>query len=1285
MKKQNNKKLNKKAFLFTMDAFFASLLLVGALVMLSQVHVQKSSTENMEFLSQDVLETLSTVKINEIKDSNDFVKKEFKAGNISNLNNTILVQIGEYWAINRPDKARALARSILDDLVPDSYGFNISIEGDVIYNKSGKNLSNAISTSRMISGIEKGKPIQGSTSDAFLKSIRNKPSSVYLYFGGFVGQGNITGQLFVPPVDNVTQIIMELQVGTTYRLYINGEQCNESGADTIFNPSPPTVQNMTADIWDITHCNKSINRSGGLNNFTFLFSSINGAYIGGGYIRVSYRTDEFQEIDYGVNVTRFYLPGIEGIVNLFDSFYVPGELRNLSMHLHYIANHSDSNYTFYVTIGNQTIYWDNDSEHVVDINFTDSNFSMLNYSAMNSSTIPIRIGFENVSFQQVVTGGEGFGDIVLITDLSGSMGDRFDSGSSGNDRGCNDPNLYDSDTSRISVARCVENIFVDQVLENNTLNRIGLVGYGTQVYGDVDQLTNNEIRIKNNISSYLPYTSPNYWTCVSCGEYGAIEMLLNPPPAQLHKDVWRFNQDWQFSAPDPGWDMLGYDDSLWNEGQTPFGFGGGELTTIGDYNTTVNLWEHFNDDEGVPNDFSSGILNQTGNSFGLGTLAQYDGWDTQDGGIYGGDGNVVTINGLVNVGGGDFEQRITINGPSTSSPYPHETGAGAYGIQFNVTDTMISVLNDGGYVVLSFDYAWDDRGYWENTDQVWIKARITNTTGSFFDLGSNLDGFGTGSPDSGADSTIEVFTKNDPDGDESDFFSQDITDYISDSGFYYLDIGAKSYRNYYDDDGEFEFDNIQMIFVNRTGDTYYRNTFTMTNLGRFSDARLSVASDDYAEVYLNGYLLSDDSPKHTASYWNVDRIPVAMANFTEGVNLLAVKLTNDDNQTGFFDLELTANMTNRQKAMVIMSDGQANHCHGPDDVVFPFVDTNGQSGNCADAWAEDETIEFARYAANVLNISVYTVFFGNASLIGGADNLNDTACVQNCSHFYTSENVSGLADVYQDIADSILTGFSSRQSQVIVVAAGGDYEESILLPDSYIEINYSPIVEKPATNEISLSFESPKFENCTPQVDIPTGIRVIDSKLISYSGHHWTDYVGVNDVEVFNLSHYNNVTYISLGDPFVVQIPPNLLVPGAINNITLKTGDEPTLNTNCSENNSLQYVGMINASTGRTNVLPGTEGCNWTVESEDLENVTIKIPKSYNGSKNCNYTNASIFYDSNSTYDMAVYQLLSGLDFDRDGRTIINLVEENLEIKVILVTGLPFQWGPSVIEAHVWQ
>jgi len=321
------------------------------------------------------------------------------------------------------------------------------------------------------------------------------------------------------------------------------------------------------------------------------------------------------------------------------------------------------------------------------------------------------------------------------------------------------------------------------------------------------------------------------------------------------------------------------------------------------------------------------------------------------------------------------------------------------------------------------------------------------------------------------------------------------------------------------------------------------------------------------------------------------------------------------------------------------------------------------------------------------DVSIFSVAFGTSVGADGIKALNMSASCDNTSHFYNSNNISGLSDIYDKLADTINSEHFKTESQTIVFSSGS-FAASTLYPDSYILYNYSTSVIPPSPGEIELTFESSKFSSCNDSIEIPEGVRVIGAKIVSYSGPHWTDYLSIDNIEVFNLSKYNS-KYITLGDPFIINIPSEYLNTSGKHNISLKTGDTPATNTGCSLNNSIIYNALIPSTISRSEILPNVVGCKWIVESEANENTTILIPPNYVGSKVCYYTNSTQTYNLSSNfddaYDLAVYNIFRQLDVDNDGRIIVSLAAEDLEVVVLTVGGLPYMWGPSMLNLEVWQ
>jgi hypothetical protein len=216
---------------------------------------------------------------------------------------------------------------------------------------------------------------------------------------------------------------------------------------------------------------------------------------------------------------RYWFPGIYGLLNLYDSFYVPGIFENMSIHLHY-----RNNYTTYLMIGNYTVYENSSTgEHIIDLNDTQisSNFgSKVNLiNAASNKTIPIRLGTNSTLVMKQPSA-----DVILITDLSGSMDWRMDNSNTGNIvTNCNSPAINNPSTKRISVAKCLDMNFTDIIMSASG-NRMGLVGFNDNAYINTSGLGSTRNQLINHINnSYL--NNPSGGTCICCAINRAYQIL----------------------------------------------------------------------------------------------------------------------------------------------------------------------------------------------------------------------------------------------------------------------------------------------------------------------------------------------------------------------------------------------------------------------------------------------------------------------------------------------------------------------------------------------------------------------------------------------------------------------------------------------------------------------------------------------------------------------------------------------------------------------------------------
>ncbi|MEA1925283.1 MAG: hypothetical protein U9M95_05375, partial [Candidatus Altiarchaeota archaeon] len=372
----------------------------------------------------------------------------------------ILDDIGYMWSLSRGNissvywsNASNISRRYLENMIPYHMGYKLLIEGQDVCNSSwNPNRTAEIEkdsethATRLLVGYGENATVVGKTARAALTKIKEKITSEYIYFGGFVGEGNLSQVLFLPSDASVQSAYIEMNAGDAFDLYINGAQCGGT-----FNP---VGGGMDASIKDgngnISSCAPLINNKGSNPNtfeLRFTGSNISYQYTGGGFIEVTYNTSEMNT-DEETGSMRFYLPGINGIINYYSSFYVPGWVTSINTNISFI-----NNYTTFFTIGDKTVFRLNGTNMSREIYNSSADLlgsGLFSHSELSEETVPIRVGTGDISYETL----GGYGDVILTTDLSGSM--------SG---------------GRLNDAKAADKEFVSIIL-NTTGNRIGLVAYG---------------------------------------------------------------------------------------------------------------------------------------------------------------------------------------------------------------------------------------------------------------------------------------------------------------------------------------------------------------------------------------------------------------------------------------------------------------------------------------------------------------------------------------------------------------------------------------------------------------------------------------------------------------------------------------------------------------------------------------------------------------------------------------------------------------------------------------
>jgi len=1257
----------KRGFLLSLDALIAiSLLLMISLLLVGFSYTYTSPDlryQRYYYAGKDIVLLLEQTRM----DSVSFlpvVQDYLNQGVLEedDMNRTILDVVGEFWATGNKSYAENLTRDIVNEILNNTaYGFEVMMNNDTIYRNGTANPDFISRLTTIVSGYEKDRPVNGYIAKVYMTRVR-KTGSKFIYFGGYIGEGNITRVVALPEDANVTKVYLEMNVGGNFTLYINGQYAG------FYNK---TAENFSADSWIV--CSETVNPSycsyftGGNNSLSVNFTGSLNNYIGGGYLKVMYRTSELTGEDYiyagNTTLGRYWFPGIKGLINLYSSFYVPGTLKNMSVHLHYKHNLTLNNISIplFFIIGSKEIFTSNETgERIMDI--PDYNISQILGGKANltkklsNATIPIRFGTETFAF----ISGEAASDSVLLTDISGSM-DTCDVQTSQ----CLYPDCNGASgcqNRRIDVAKDVDKEFINTIL-NYTGNRAGLVTYET-IVDEVHPLSNDSASLISQINGY----TEGGWTCISCGIRVARDMIIESRMINTvisSKSSWLYNTSYPSSEPPDdangtSWTEHNYTDSGWGQGQAILGF---ENTTyvpnvdtdIGDNGGYYHFRRHFN---------VADI-----NSLRFGEVY-----------VLSDDNAEVYVNGKL-VDNDTEEHR---------AEYWNRGGVVFY-------DDFESYYTSGANR-LYYDEINQSPGYWM------INGTPSGDKEVF--LMANYSGYPS---HSGTD--VLVFMDMDDYGYAETSLNLSGQSNLTLSYWWAMadELESVDYSDVWIWDGSWhEVRNRNMSYVYGG---YVKDEIDLSGYNMIENFTIRFGAE-----MQSGWFDSGDNERFYVDDVKVSRkrIYVDKSYFRSGDNVVAVKLRNNDGDSAKFDLEMNLTM-DRHEAILVMSDGYANRPPGLN--------------------ASKDAIDKACETRDEYGMEMYVVAFGV-----GADNetLERLACwncsangwIPNCNRFYKSSSAEELKNIYRDIADDIAN--ATYKAQIFNVS-GNVSLDNVLYPDSFISFNYTPIVRSMKYGEITLKFESPRFRTSTGETMITDNVtgtkegwftipsntevvtKVLDSKITSYSSYYWTDRLWVNSSEtpnqnwtrVYWLGNYSD-EYERLGDPYIIQIPPNLLMPGGNNSFKIGTGLYPLPMEDglggSPDDRVIYTLGITGVGlTEYSDVFPKAKGSRPTIYYDaDGDNipessVTVEVGHDPN----------DLFDPENDSIDNGFVKLLDKINFivdlnpnvadlthnqtgptgDGDGspNNPIDLeVTEDVKFQSDYISRIPSLWGPATMEVRVW-
>lgn len=314
----------KRGIFFSLDVLVA-LGIILTILLITTVYFIKETTPPIREAG-DVLIIFSTLKVGEI--NNSFVQELIDNENITNTNNTVLEQIGEFWVTGNP-LASELAESVFNDL---NISANIGLwyESDLIAsrNNTAYEESKNIEVRReIISGIQKGNSTTGFVAKAWLKKINAKTTSINVKgelmcgrwrtynWGEYCGAGPTTIYYKFEIPENSTIIdafwLAEPSwTGQPTTLTINGNE--------VYSQDIPYFVNIDIENYVV-----------GGNN-TAILESQTGGDDGASHIVVQYETAELSTF---TSDKKFYLYEMEAraTLNQEKSLFIPEEISKINV------------------------------------------------------------------------------------------------------------------------------------------------------------------------------------------------------------------------------------------------------------------------------------------------------------------------------------------------------------------------------------------------------------------------------------------------------------------------------------------------------------------------------------------------------------------------------------------------------------------------------------------------------------------------------------------------------------------------------------------------------------------------------------------------------------------------------------------------------------------------------------------------------------------------------------------------------------------------------------------
>jgi len=127
----------KRGYFFVLDAVLALTILVIGVFLITSSYVNAPQPTQVSLLSDDLLNFLANNKIKDLNNAYAGIGGVlWNQGAITDADNSLLQQLGEFYATNKLDTAEKFIANVSNGVVPDQFRYEVWMDNVILYPKT---------------------------------------------------------------------------------------------------------------------------------------------------------------------------------------------------------------------------------------------------------------------------------------------------------------------------------------------------------------------------------------------------------------------------------------------------------------------------------------------------------------------------------------------------------------------------------------------------------------------------------------------------------------------------------------------------------------------------------------------------------------------------------------------------------------------------------------------------------------------------------------------------------------------------------------------------------------------------------------------------------------------------------------------------------------------------------------------------------------------------------------------------------------------------------------------